>query len=58
MIAKKVRDWGGALLKNTASAPAMQFRDFRLLLTASLFDGMAFIGESVILGWIILEMTA
>jgi MFS family permease len=52
-----VSDWGGALLKNAARAPAMQFRDFRLLMTASVFDGMAFIGESVILGWVILEMT-
>ena len=57
MTAKKVSDWGGALLKNAARAPAMQFRDFRLLMTASVFDGMAFIGESVILGWVILEMT-
>ena len=57
MTAKKVSDWGGALLKNAARAPAMQFRDFRLLVTASLFDGMAFAGENVILGWVILEMT-
>ena len=57
MTGKKVSDWGGALLKSVARAPAMQFRDFRLLMTASLFDGMAFIGESVILGWVILEMT-
>jgi MFS family permease len=57
LTAKRVSDWGGALLKNVARAPAMQFRDFRLLLTASLFEGMAYIGESVILGWVILEMT-
>ena len=57
MTAKRVSDWSSALLKNVARAPAMQFRDFRLLVTASLFDGMAFIGESVILGWVILEMT-
>lgn len=57
MTTKRVSDWSSALLKNVARAPAMQFRDFRLLVTASLFDGMAFIGESVILGWVILEMT-
>jgi hypothetical protein len=50
LTANKVSAWGGALLKNVARAPAMQFRDFRLLVTASMFDGMAFIGESVILG--------
>ena len=57
LTTKRVSDWSSALLKNVARAPAMQFRDFRLLVTASLFDGMAFIGESVILGWVILEMT-
>ena len=57
LTVKRVSDWSSALLKNVARAPAMQFRDFRLLVTASLFDGMAFIGESVILGWVILEMT-
>jgi MFS family permease len=35
----------------------MKFRDFRLLITASVFDSMGFMGESVVLGWVILEMT-
>ena len=35
----------------------MRFHDFRLLLASALFDSMGFMGESVVLGWVILEMT-
>ena len=57
MSAKVTNSWGSALLSKTVRSPAMRFHDFRLLLASALFDSMGFMGESVVLGWVILEMT-
>ena len=57
MSANLANIWGGALLRKTVRSPALQFRDFRLLIAATLFDSMGFMGESVILGWLVLELT-
>ena len=35
----------------------MRFQDFRLLMMAAFFDSIGFMGESVVLGWVILELT-
>ena len=35
----------------------MQLRDFRVLMMSALFDSMGFMGESVVLGWLVLELT-
>lgn len=40
-----------------ARSPALKSRDFRFLTAATLFDSVGFLGESVILGWVILELT-
>jgi MFS family permease len=49
--------WRDALIRNTVQAPAMQYQDFRRLGASAFFDSMGFIGESVVLGWVILELT-
>ena len=54
---KVTNSWVSALLSKTVRSPAMRFHDFRLLLASALFDSMGFMGESVVLGWVILEMT-
>ena len=35
----------------------LRFRDFRLLCAATVFDAMGFMGENLILGWLILDIT-
>ena len=47
----------GSLLRNLLATPAMRFRDFRLLWLAGIFNSMGFIGEQVVLGWLVLELT-
>lgn len=57
-MSEKIADsWVGALLRNTVRSPAMQLRDFRVLMMSALFDSMGFMGESVVLGWLVLELT-
>ena len=44
-------------LRKIFASPALQFPDFRFLWLSSVFNSIGFIGEQVIVGWIILEMT-
>jgi MFS family permease len=46
-----------SLLRNLLATPAMRFRDFRLLWIAGIFNSTGFIGEQVVLGWLVLELT-
>ena len=45
------------LLRNIFSAPALKFRDFRLLWLSGVFNSVGFQGEQVVLGWLVLELT-
>lgn len=47
----------GSLLRNVLAAPAMRFRDFRLLWLSGVFNSTGFLGEQVVLGWLVLELT-
>ncbi len=47
----------GSLLRNLLAAPALRFHDFRLLWISGLFNSTGFIGEQVVLGWLVLELT-
>ena len=42
---------------NLLSSPSFTFRDFRFLWLSSAFNSVGFIGEQVIVGWVILEIT-
>ena len=45
-------------LRNTIrSSPALRNRDLRVLMSASFFDAIGFMGEQVIIGWLVLELT-
>lgn len=46
-----------AIVRNTLRAPALRYRDFRLLVAASFFDSIGFMGEQVVVGWLVLEIT-
>lgn len=45
------------LLRRVTRIPALQYRDFRVLWLAALFYSTGFMGEQVVLGWLVLEMT-
>ena len=47
----------GSLLRNLLAAPALRFHDFRLLWISGLFNSTGFIGEQVVLGWLVYELT-
>ena len=36
---------------------ALRLRDFRLLMASSFFDSIGFMGEQVVVGWLVLELT-
>ena len=38
-------------------APALAYRDMRLLTVAGVFDGVGFLGEHLVVGWLMLELT-
>ena len=42
---------------NLRSSPVMRNRDLRVLMSASFFDAIGFMGEQVIIGWLVLELT-
>ena len=44
-------------LRNILAAPALRFRDFRFLWLSGVFNSIGFIGEQVVLGWLVLELT-
>ena len=48
---------GGSPLRNILAAPALRFRDFRFLWLSSIFNSTGFIGEQVVVGWLVLELT-
>ena len=39
------------------SSPALRYRDLRLLMSASFFDAIGLMGEQVVIGWLVLELT-
>lgn len=45
------------LLGNLLRAPALQYRDFRVLWVASSFKAVGFMGEQVVMGWLVLGLT-
>ena len=45
------------LIRNLASAPALRYPDFRFLWLSSVFNAVGFMGELVVLGWLLLELT-
>ena len=44
-------------LRNLLLAPSFRYRDFRFLLLSTLFNAMSMVGEQVVLGWYVLELT-
>ena len=42
---------------NLRSSPVLRFRDLRVLMSASFFDAIGFMGEQVAIGWLVLELT-
>lgn len=52
-----VSSWHRALFRNVVHAPALRYRDFRLLCVSSTFDSVGFMGENVALGWVVLTLT-
>ena len=46
-----------AWLRNLLLAPSFRYRDFRFLLLSTLFNAMSMVGEQVVLGWYVLELT-
>ena len=52
-----VNSWHNALLRKVVHAPALRYRDFRLLCVANIFDSVGFMGENVALGWVVLTLT-
>ena len=45
------------LLGNLLRAPALRYRDFRVLWVASFFKAVGFMGEQVVMGWLVLGLT-
>ncbi len=39
------------------SSPALRYRDLRVLMSASFFDAIGFMGEQVVIGWLVLDLT-
>ena len=44
-------------LKNRLRAPALRYPDLRVLMAASFFDAIGFMGEQVAIGWLVLDLT-
>ncbi len=45
------------LIRTLASTPALRYPDFRFLWLSSVFNAVGFMGEMVVLGWLLLELT-
>ncbi len=45
------------LLRNVLRTPALTYRDLKLLGAASVFDSIGFMGENLVLGWLMLQLT-
>jgi MFS family permease len=57
MAGRAKRPVGHKLLTNMLYGPVVQFRDIRYLWACSLFNGIGSMGEAVVLGWVLLEIT-
>lgn len=57
MAGRAKRPVGHKLLTNMLYGPVVQFRDIRYLWACSLFNGIGSMGEAVVLGWVLLEVT-
>ncbi|MDA0988715.1 MAG: MFS transporter [Chloroflexi bacterium] len=44
-------------LRNISSPPPLRYRDFRILWLSGVFNSVGFMGEMVVLGWVLLELT-
>ena len=53
----RIRSNSMGFLRNTLRAPALRYRDLRVLMSASFFDAIGFMGEQVAIGWLVLELT-
>ncbi len=47
----------GFLRNAVQSSPALRYRDLRVLMSASFFDAIGFMGEQVAISWLVLELT-
>ena len=47
----------GSLRNKLRSSPALRNRDLRVLMSASFFDAIGFMGEQVAISWLVLELT-
>ena len=45
------------LIRNLGSPPALRYPDFRFLWLSSVFNAVGFMGEMVVLGWVLLDRT-
>ena len=45
------------LLRSFLHIPALSYRDLKLLGAASVFDSIGFMGENLVLGWLMLQLT-
>ena len=45
------------LLRNVLRTPALSYRDLKLLGAAGVFDSIGFMGENLVLGWLMLQLT-
>jgi MFS family permease len=44
-------------VRNRLKAPALRYRDFRFLWLATFFNATAMMGERVVMGWLVLDLT-
>ena len=44
-------------IRNISSPPSLRYRDFRILWLSGVFNSVGFMGEMVVLGWVLLELT-
>ena len=45
------------LFRNVLRTHVLSYRDLRLLGVAGVFDSIGFMGEAIVLGWIVLQLT-
>ena len=45
------------LFRNVLRTHVLSYRDLRLLGVAGAFDSIGFMGEAIVLGWIVLQLT-
>ena len=45
------------ILRTVLRTPALTYRDLKLLGAAGVFDSIGFMGENLVLGWLMLQLT-